>query len=445
VDGPEARAARGHDAVLRRRADLAFYFGPRFGQRPGRLVIDPMGTKLAGAPIPEQVRSELLAMEASGAPRTMPKEHGDAESRRLDGITLEDDLMARFGLRRETVREYLSPVAGGGSGIGADALSAYADYAADVLLPWQYDKGVQMFPGGNAGVARHIVKTLIPDAISGPSTREGVSRGRIRFEALDRAGQPARIRSDSTVVSVAHAGPAASADHVEVVYSRGRRLHRVRARAVVMAGGSWTSRWIVKDLPATHEAAYAQFHRAPCLVASVAVRNWRFLHDLGIHECRWFEGIGNSVALRRVATFGPVSPTISPDQPVALTLKILFSYPGQALAAQVARGRAELLGTPYREYERRIREQLEAMFGPSGFDARRDMTGLVLNRWGHAYLSAQPGFFFGKDGAPAPGEVLRRNPVGRVAFANSDVTGIMDHRASIQEADRAVRQVVERL
>jgi len=73
------------------------------------------------------------------------------------------------------------------------------------------------------------------------------------------------------------------------------------------------------------------------------------------------------------------------------------------------------------------------------------MAGLVLNRWGHAYLSPQPGFFFGKDGQPAPGEVLRGNPVGRVAFANSDVTGIMDHRASILEADRAVRQVMERL
>lgn len=173
----------------------------------------------------------------------------------------------------------------------------------------------------------------------------------------------------------------------------------MRARAVVMAGGSWTSRYVVKDLPPTHQAAYAQFHRSPCLVASVAVRNWRFLYDRGIHECRWFEGIGSYVAIRRVATFGNVAPTPSPDAPVVLTLEILFSYPGQTLAAQVARGRAELLSTQYREYERRIREQLTAVFGGSG-------------------------------------------PVGRIAFANSDLSGIMDHRASILEADRAVRQLV---
>ena len=353
--------------------------------------------------------------------------------------------MEEFGLSRETVREYLSPVAGGGSGIGADVLSAYADYAADVLIPWDYDKKVQMLPGGNTGVARHIVKSLIPAAIAGPNTRANVSRGRVRSETLDRAGQPSRIRTGCTVVSVAHLGKPESADAVQLVYSRMGKLHRVRARAVIMAGGSFTSRLILQDLPSTHQAAYAQFHRSPCLVASVAVRNWRFLHDRGIHECRWFEGIGNFVAIRRMATFGPVAPTISPDSPVVLTLKILFSYPEEPLPAQVARGRAELLSTPYREYERRIREQLTAMFGASGFDAKRDMAGLVLNRWGHAYLSPQPGFFFGKDGQPAPGDVIRDNPVGRVAFANSDVSGIMDHRASILEAGRAVRQVLESL
>lgn len=426
-------------------ASSAYYFGPKFGQSPGRLVVNPMASGLADTPIPEAVRRELVAMDTATGGRPRPKEHGDAESRRLDGITLEQDLMERFGLSRETVRGYLSPLAGGGSGIGADALSAYADHAADVLIPWDDDQGVQMFPGGNSGVARHIVKTLVPDAIAGPNTREGVSRGRVQAAALDRAGAPVRIRSGCTVVKVAHRGRPETAEAVDVVYAKGGRLHRVRARAVIAAGGSWTTRHVVKDLPASHQAAYAQFYRSPCLVASVAVRNWRFLYDRGLHECRWFEGIGNSLALCRVATFGHVAPTVSPDAPIVLTLKILFSYPGGTITEQNSRGRAELLSTPYRDYEARIREQLTAMFGASGFDPNRDMAGLVLNRWGHAYLSPQPGFFFGKDGAPAPGELLRANPVGRVAFANSDLSGIMDHRASIGEADRAVRQALARL
>ena len=85
------------------------------------------------------------------------------------------------------------------------------------------------------------------------------------------------------------------------------------------------------------------------------------------------------------------------------------------------------------------------MFGRAGFDADRDIAGIILNRWGHAYLSPQPGFFFGKNGQPGPGDVLRRTPYGRIAFANSDLAGIMDHRTSIQEARRAVDQIVSRI
>ena len=41
---------------------------------------------------------------------------------------------------------------------------------------------------------------------------------------------------------------------------------------------------------------------------------------------------------------------------------------------------------------------------------------------------------------PHQDDVLRDNPFGRIAFANSDLAGIMDHRTSILEANRAVAQ-----
>jgi len=420
-----------------------FFFGPKFGQSTGKWVIDPWGTKLEGAPISEKARRELLGMRDPDVarPRKLPERHGDAISRHLDSITLEQDLMETYGLSRETVRTFLSPVSGGGSGLGADALSAYAEYAADVLLPWDYAKGSQMFPGGNAGVARHIVKELIPAALPGPRTLEGVCKATVNFSALDRSGQPSRVRVRATAISIQHEGAPEKSKFVRVVYSRGGKLESVRARSVIMAGGSWTTKHIVKDLPAAHRDAYAQFYRAPCMMANVAVRNWQFLYKLGISECQWFEGIGNYTAVRKMAAFEPLAPTVSPDSPVVLTLKILFSSPGLPIVEQVTRGRAELISTPFRECERRIREQFAMLFSSVGFDSRRDIAGIILNRWGHAYLSAQPGFFFGKDGNPAPGEILRNHPHGRIAFANSDLTGIMDHRASILEAHRAVGQL----
>jgi spermidine dehydrogenase len=132
---------------------------------------------------------------------------------------------------------------------------------------------------------------------------------------------------------------------------------------------------------------------------------------------------------------------MNPDTPAVLTMKILFSKPGLTLQDQAARGRMELLSTPFRNYESIIKDQFTTMFGQAGFDANRDIAGIILNRWGHAYLSPQPGFFFGKDGKPGPGETIRQNPYGRIAFANSDLAGIMDHRMSIFEARRAVQQI----
>ena len=418
-------------------ATSAFFFGKKFGRAPGVWVKDPWGTDLKGAPISEDARRELLRTQ-SAKPEPLPQQHGDALSRHMDSITLEQHLMNRYGISRETVRTFLSPVAGGGSGIGADALSAYAEYAADVLLPYDKKKGPQMFPGGNAGVARHILKALVPDGIAGAATMQGICRGAVHFEALDRPGQPARVRLRATIVSIQQ-----DRDVIRIVYSQAGKLYRVTARSVVLASGSWTAKYVVRDLPASHVAAYEQFYRSPALVANVAVRNWNFLYRLGITQAQWFEGIGNYTAVRKLATFGDVAPSLSPDAPVVLTMKILFSYPGLSLAEQVKKGRAELLSTPYSSYEQQIREMFTTMFGGSGFDAHRDIAGIVLNRWGHAYLSAQPGFFFGLNGEPAPGEILRNRPFGRIAFANSDVTGIMDHRASIQEAHRAVTQCLE--
>jgi len=108
-------------------------------------------------------------------------------------------------------------------------------------------------------------------------------------------------------------------------------------------------------------------------------------------------------------------------------------------------GRAEMMRTPFAEYETRIRDQFTDMFSPFGFEAQRDIAGLILNRWGHAYLSPQPGFFFGKEGQPAPRETFRKAPFGRIAFANTDLAGAMDHRYSILEAKRAVEQLLDQV
>jgi spermidine dehydrogenase len=428
-----------------------FWFGAKFGHKPGMWVIDPLGKNLKGAPVSEAARVEWLRW-LKGEPVEKkkferPTAEGDATSRYLDSITLERHYMERFGLSQQTIRTFLSPVEGGGSGLGPDALSAYSDYAFEMLHPLPEENGGsdQMFPGGNATIARLMLKSLIPGAIDGAASVEEVCRNRVNFAAVDVPEAATRVRLSATAIHVAHQGDPGKSDSVTIVYLKEGRLYKVKARSVVMAGGSWTTRHIVKDLPETHRNAYAQFYRSACMMANVAVRNWRFLYKMGMSGCRWFEGIGNYMEVRKLALTGLEDPTIGPDSPIVLTLKVLYSYPGYSTEDQGNRGRREMIGTSFRDYEKRIREQFSEMFAGAGFDAGRDIAGIILNRWGHAYLNPQPGFFFGKAGQPAPREILRSAPFGRIAFANTDLAGAMDHRYSILEARRAVGQVLDQV
>lgn len=425
-------------------APYGFYFGAKFGQPNGVWLTDPWGKKLEGAPISAKAREELLRYQSPEVTtaQDVPQYRGDAISRRLDTITLEDHLIEKYRISRETVRTFLTPDEGGGFGLGPDALSAYTAYAFDAFGP-TLEGDNQMFPDGNSGIARLIVKTLIPEAIAGEHSIADVCRKPVNFAVLDRPGAAARIRLASTAVWVKHDGDPGKSEFVTILYTRGGKVYRLRARSVVMAGGSWTTKHIVRDLPDDRKEAYAQFYRSPCMMANIAVRNWRFLYKMGISGCQWFEGLGTFLQVHKLALCGADSPTIGPDAPIVLTLKVLYSRPGHTAEEQGHLGRGEMISTPFREYERQIRQQFTDMFARSGFDASRDIAGIILNRWGHAYASPAPGFYFGKNGKPAPGDVLRAAPFGRIAFANVDLSGMPDHKSSIIEANRAVGQLLD--
>ena len=444
--GPEREIALGR-TFEQMPEPKGYYFGAKFGQQPGMWLMKPWEKMLDSAPIPASMRAELLNYAEKTSSSKPPFEYpGDEKSRRLDGMTLETHLVEAYGLSRDAIRTMLLD-SGGGFGAGPDVLSGYCAYAFEELhaLDDSPETGWQSFPGGNAGIARHMVKTLIPDSFPGPRTLEAVCRNNVNFAALDRPGQPSRIRLRSTVVRIEHDGDPGKSAFVWLTYTQDGKVYRLKARSAVLAGGSWTSKHIVSDLPSNCREAYNQFYRSPCMLANVAVHNWRFLYKLGISSASWFEGLGSFTSVRRVPTFSTDAKTIGPGSPTVLTLKVLYLYPGLSLEEQGSRGRTELLSTSFREYERKIREQLTEMFSSSGFDGRRDIAGIILNRWGHAYLSPQPGFFFGKDGKTAPRDVLRNAPFGRITFANTDLSGAMDHKTAITEAYRAVGQILDQV
>jgi len=112
-------------------------------------------------------------------------------------------------------------------------------------------------------------------------------------------------------------------------------------------------------------------------------------------------------------------------------------FPQQCTAA-----RMQLFGMSYAQIEAAVRERFTTMFGDYGFNAERDIAGIITNRWGHAYVVDPPGFFFGKDGKPAPKDVLRKR-FSRLAFGHSELSGAQMWETAAEEGERAGRQILE--
>jgi spermidine dehydrogenase len=115
-------------------------------------------------------------------------------------------------------------------------------------------------------------------------------------------------------VRVEHNGDPNKAEFVSVIYTKTGALYRVKPRTVVMAGGGWITKHVVRDLDETRKNNYDQFNYAPYMTVNVAVRNWRFLYTLGISSAQWFDGFGRSINVRKNALFGVDTDAVGPDK-----------------------------------------------------------------------------------------------------------------------------------
>jgi spermidine dehydrogenase len=410
-------------------------------------VVNPRHDGLARLPWSDKFKAELnRAFEDKDIYYT-----GDDLDRWLDSMSYKELLEDVMGYSPE-VTKYLDPIiAISMGGVGADVYSAYS--AKLLELPGTQAKyeidadrkpGAYSFPGGNTGIFRHIVKYLIPDSIRGGNSFEEILYNPINFSALDRPENSLSIRLNATAIDVNHSGSVEKPDHVNVSYYQDGKVKKIKAKSVVMSIGGWVARNIVSDMPEHIVEAYKQFYHSPILVVNVALRNWRFLDEIGISAGRWFEGFGGFFSIRRPMKTGKSTQPYDPEKPMVMTFYVPFNNPGHPIEVQGVIGRAELLSKSYRDYEKEIIGQMTRMFSTYGFDAGQDIAGIVLNRWGHAYISPQPGFHFGKDGNDAPKDIVKRG-FGRIQFGHSELSGYMSHTRALNEGARAAREAMKQM
>ena len=403
-------------------------------------IKDVWGTGLSSTPWSTEVKDAFARVRSI----EIEDQKGRDMDRWLDSITLKSYYEEELGLPPQ-VTSFYDPIMASIIGLGCDALSAYWGKYFDMpgfKKPDLYNENLlQSFPGGNTGIARHFVKKLNPDAIDGTSFEE-VLFGRIAFDQLDREDKPVRMRLNSTAVSIEHTSQVNGNERVQITYAKNGELNQLKGKAVVMASGGWVNRHILKDLPSEYHGAYGKFGHSPVLVANVALTNWRFLERLGVSAAIWPEGFGFTCNIRRPMIVDGKSQPLHPDKPIVLTFYTPIFKPGLERKEQGAVGRAELLSTSFSDYERQIREQMTTMFSAGGFNPAEDIAGIILNRWGHAYVNPDLGFMFGKDGNMAPPDVIRK-PYGRIAIGHSELRGHQYWSGAAGEGRRAVEALLD--
>jgi spermidine dehydrogenase len=406
-------------------ATTGYFFGP------GGWVKDIWSDDLRRAPWPEPMKQALLTMRER---KRMTPPEGD-EAARLDTMTFADFATRELKATPEALKFITQGMCITGpqiSAYGARALPGLERYVEGSERAAFADRFVS-FPSGNTLIARSMVKAAIPDALTGTSPQDDF--GSLVPAALDKAGSACRIRLRATVVKVTNRLDGT----VEIIYEKNSRLNKVVAGGAVLGIGSWVARRIIGDLPDAHGAALGRYMYSPILMASVALRNWRFLDKLGFSAARWFDGTGFYCNVRKPITLGGDRPApFHPDKPIVMTLYAPFPRPELPLEAQGASARGELYATSFADYERAIVGQLQQMFGSGGFDARRDIAGIVLNRWGHAFVTPPPGFFFAPPGQVAPVDIVKE-PIGRIALGQS---GLEDWSGAALAGRRAVEQLL---
>ncbi len=294
------------------------------------------------------------------------------------------------------------------------------------------------FPDGNASIARLLVRALIPEAVPG-STMEDVVTAKADYSKLDEASGAVRIRLNSTVVHVQHTN---ATKEVQVAYMRGGKLQTVAAKNCVLACYNGMIPYICPELTDKQKEALSYLVKMPLVYTHVALRNWTAFAKLNVHHIVAPGGYHTYTALDFPVSLGQYRFPSNPEEPAVLFLLRTPCKPGLPQRDQNRAGRAELLQTPFSKFERNIRDQLGRMLGGAGFDPSKDIEGITVNRWAHGYAFA-PNPLFDPDWKEEEKPwVVGRKPFGKIAIANSDAGASAYTDVAIDQAWRAVGELL---
>lgn len=296
------------------------------------------------------------------------------------------------------------------------------------------------FPDGNAGVARSLVRKLIPDAVPGDSM-EDLVLSRVNYSLLDLEAYPTRIRLNSTGVDVRHVENRQS---VDVTYVREGQPCRVRGRHVIMACYNQMVPHICPEVSTAQKEAIKVATKIPLVYISVAIRNWKAFENVGYQSFYIPQSkLMHSFGLDFPVSMGGYQFTQKSDQPTVIHGTYCPTAPGMGLTApeQHVVGRRRLYEMSFEDFEGQIVGQMSAALKGGGFDAERDIAAITVNRWPHGYAYEyneliDPPKWNRYNGPHIAGAAQ----IGRISIANSDASAYAYVDGAIDAASRAVNE-----
>jgi spermidine dehydrogenase len=413
---------------------------------------------VAAMPIADPSKQQLLSLY-DPARDPLAGRSADAKLKILKATSYRDYLIKLCGCSEEVANCFQGrPL--GFFGLGSDAVPAFDlrsfGYPGFAGLGLPFDEHpewsepyIYHFPDGNASLARLLVRALIPDAATSRTINDivlathGIAMDDIvladfNYDQLDRGDSGVRIRLASTVVDVRQGGEA-----VSIGYVRGRASHRVTAKHAVLACFHMMIPYLMRQLPQAQREALALNVKTPLVYTNVVTRNWQPWLALKVSDIAAPMSFFNHVALDFPVDLGGYRHPRNPAEPMVLHLEHVPGAPNSGLdaRAQFHIGQAKLFAMTFADFEVRIRDQLDRMLGRGGFDGERDIAAITVNRWPHGYGYVENSLF---DGPDYEDRVLKvaRQPFGRVAIANSDAGGDAYAHLAINEAARAVQELL---
>jgi spermidine dehydrogenase len=297
------------------------------------------------------------------------------------------------------------------------------------------------FPDGNASIARLLVRSMIPSAVPG-NTMEDVVTSRADYSQLDRAENSVRVRLNSTAVNVKQTPATTASKEVHVTYTRAGKPYVVSGSYCVLACYNVMIPYICPELPDGQKEALSYLVKAPLVYTHVAIRNWAAFSKLGVRQVVSPGSYHTYTTLDFPVSLGSYEFARKPEDPAVLFMLRTPCKPGLPVRDQNRAGRAELLQTPYARFERNIRDQLGRMLGGGGFDPASDIAGITVNRWAHGYAYTPFGLETPEWKEGEQPWVRGRQPFGRIAIANSDAGANAYTDVAIDQAYRAVGELL---